>query len=304
MTFNEDWSVSEIIHVIEERLGYQEKARDLIIQIKSVDNAEIIYMSEDGELYSSDEGYLGQAEKVKGVNTITSSHLKNNRQKIISKSKENPTVNEIHGGNTGAFERRQLNFSGFDGIQATVILPYISNLSTGEQPWVYFGFDAPNVIGVEGGYSYQTGSKTWIPYIRNQNGFQYKSEDAQKKKDGESVHIKFYVKKELDGKIYAYLLVNYSNILVSEVSFNSLSSLAVKRVTSIAKNNFDGANINGKSQNQKWENLIVSKHDSDYYYPWSDYAEYKYWDGSKWYGTIDCLPSYIKRNLGYVSIYK
>lgn len=45
VTFNEDWSVSEIIHVIEERLGYQEKARDLIIQIKSVDNAEIIYMT-------------------------------------------------------------------------------------------------------------------------------------------------------------------------------------------------------------------------------------------------------------------
>lgn len=69
--------------------------------------------------------------------------------------------------------------------------------------------------------------------------------------------------------------------------------MSVKRVTAIAKENFDGSNIYGSAIGGEFIDLVVSKFNSDYYYPWDDYRDYSYWDGSKWFGTIDWPADYI-----------
>ena len=117
-----------------EQLDQQGKLNKQVKEhINKLKKAEVIIMLKDGSVYSSSSGYLGQAETTQ-----------ENMIGILSKSDSTPS--EINGGTTGAFAREQLEFDGFDGIQADVTLPDISNLDTtgddAEQPWVYFGFEA------------------------------------------------------------------------------------------------------------------------------------------------------------------
>ncbi|MGF7033487.1 hypothetical protein J2T17_004435 [Paenibacillus mucilaginosus] len=238
---------------------------------------------------------------------------------MASASQSNPGVSEINGGSTGAFERKQLGFSGFDGIISNVKLPYISGIEDGEQAWVYYGFEttpettAP-VKGIEVGFSHQSGSKKWLPYVKSAaaGGFIY---GTQAFYDGNLYsNVKAYVAKNAsDGKYYVRLiygsteLINPGKGVVTAFTDADFQKLAVKRVTGIGeKYGFDGvSNIKAKSDSQKWENVQVSKYDSGNYYSWSNYSEYKWWNGKQWFGTIDCVPAYIHHDtVGYTSIYK
>ncbi|MFF2177702.1 hypothetical protein ACFVT8_14700 [Lysinibacillus sp. NPDC058147] len=275
----------------------KESALNTIRKFKEFD---YVYLSEDGKVYSSKRGYLGEAEK-----TEIDANNTPNSNNISTLSMSNPTVSEIHGGSSGAFERKQLNFSGFDGIISNLTLPNITDVTSGEQPWVYYGFDSSQG-GIEGGYSYQTGTKRWLPYIRNKESGLLYADAAYVKYDGNTINnFKFYIKKQTGATYFtAYLVDGANTVKFASTPFTNASTVSVKRNTTIAKDNFNGSNIYTRSLNQKWDNVQVSKYDSDYYYPWSNYPEYSEWKNGQWYGTIDCLNTYIKRSSGYTSIYK
>lgn len=311
--FDDQTSLQGIKSNLELKSKSNIKAAQVLDKIQQLENADYVYLdSETGDVYSSNRGYLGKAKKYdefEEPQAVEDKGLKKDQVQILSKS--NPTVQEIFGGNTGAFERRQLNFSGFDGIIANVTLPTVeyasNNVGLDEQAWVYYGFDPSSGSGVEGGYSYQRGRGIWLPYIRS-GGFAY-ADEAYKKNPGDVVNnLKFYLKKASSSATTytAYLIVGATEVKFASTSLTSITTTSVKRVTSIAKAGFDGTNIVGKSLNQKWDSVQVSLHNSDYYYSWGSYSEYSYWDTTKnmWYGTIDCIPSYIHRSNGYVSIYK
>jgi hypothetical protein len=312
LNYNNTLSLEEIEAEVQKKTNGDVKYQNALDKIKQLRKADYLYVSDNGDVYSSTRGYLGKANKLERKDEMpidTHSPIKkkqDNQVTILSQS--NPNVNDIHGGNTGAFERRQLNYDGFDGIISNLTLPTISNLGTAEQPWVYYGFDPSSGTGVEGGYAYQTGNPRWLPYIRTTSGFVY-ADEAYKKYDGNTINnVKFYVKKAASTDTYftAYLIIGATQVKIASTNFTSISSLSVKRVTSIAKAGFDGTNIAGKSLNQKWDSVQVSKYNSDYYTTWGSNTEYSYWNtiNQKWYGTIDCLTSYIKRSSGYISIYK
>ncbi|SDS42590.1 hypothetical protein SAMN05444162_1451 [Paenibacillaceae bacterium GAS479] len=298
-SYNKSFTLNNIKKDLVAKSTTDESKEELVERIEYLENADYVYLSETGEVYSSKRGYLGKAEKQA---TLTEN---NAISSLAPMSQADPTPSEIHGGSTGAFERKQLNFSGFDGITGNVTLLSISNLGANEQPWVYYGFDSNTQGGIEGGYAYQTGTKKWLPFIRNANGFVY-ADPTYAKLDGNVVNnFKFYVRLQTDQTYYtAYLIDGGATVRFASTPFTNISSLSVKRATSIAKEGFNGSNISGKSMNQKWDSIQVSKSNSDYYFNWSDYSEYSSWTNNKWYGTIDCIASYIYRSGGFTSIYK
>lgn len=272
-------------------------------EIEQLLNADYVYLSVSGDVYSSKRGYLGKAS-VYSDNQESLKFNSNQAQTFTPMSQSNPTVNEVNGGASGVFERKQLGFSGFDGITGNITLPSISSLGTGEQPWVYYGFDSSSGSAVEGGYSYQTGSKRWLPYIRS-NGFYY-ADSAYQKYDGNAIsNVKFYLKKasSSDSTYTAYLVTGGTQVKMTATTIKD-TKVSAKRVTSIAKTGFTGSNITGTSMNQKFDSIQVSTFGSDYYNAWSNYNEYKEWNGSKWLGTIDNTTSYVHRNGNSVSLYR
>ncbi|MGV6935027.1 hypothetical protein ACWA2B_05815 [Paenibacillus sp. CMM36] len=292
-------SIAELLNTADSTSLKSKNNSDLQHNLEKLNKSEYIYLTLDGEVYSSEKGYVGMADKVESkedsvtdatyMKTNSLSEPSNNHDVSIS-SKNNPTPSQVSGGTTGTFSRVQLDYDGFDGVNANVITPRAKYLGANEQPWMYYGFDAKNGRGIEGGFSYQTGREVWQGYIRNTNGFKYSLETWKNHDINDSV--KFYI----DNSTYdAYLLAKYRDIVVMQTSFDSsdLSSMSVKRVTAIAKKNFDGSNIYGSSINGEFSDLVVSKFNSDYYYPWDDYRDYSYWDGSQWFGTIDWPADYI-----------
>lgn len=242
-----------------------------------------------------------------------------NDTSIIDLNQQNLQPGEIHGGTGGAFAREQLSFTGFDGIEADVTLPQISNLVTGEQPWVYFGFDDPNYSqSVELGMSYQTGSYKWLPYIclgkvENETNKIYRYQTDAIYYDEDKIHLKAYVTQErrlnINNDVVIFepeitLNIDDTVILSASKTFSDYTNLSVKRVTAIAKDGFNGSNITGKSLNIKWENTYVSKYNDEGFEPFNNYPLYDDWSGTKWYGTTNCTSNYIHRNQGKISIDK
>ncbi|ADO59110.1 hypothetical protein [Paenibacillus polymyxa] len=291
-------SIAELLNTADSTSLKSKSNSDLQQNLEKLNKSEYIYLTLDGEVYSSEKGYVGMADKVESkedsvtdatyMKTNSLSEPSNNHDVSIS-SKYNPTPSQVSGGTTGAFSRVQLDYDGFDGVNARVILPRAEDLGANEQPWAYYGFDAKNGRKIEGGFSFQTGQKRYLGYIKN-GDYRYSTESWVNYEGFNSV--KFYI----DNSTYnAYLLAYYNQIVVMQTSFDSsdLSSMSVKRVTAIAKKNFDGSNIYGSAINGEFSELVVSKFNSDYYYPWDDYRDYSFWDGSQWFGTIDWPADYI-----------
>ncbi|WP_458118788.1 hypothetical protein [Paenibacillus sp. Z6-24] len=267
-------------------------------EVQQLTNADYTYMTVTGEVYSSKRGYLGAAKRDDEVNNLTSSTQFNPNNTF--------PVNQINGGTTGAFERRQLGFEGFDSITSDITLPAVSGLGEGEQPWVYYGFDSERGA-IEAGYAYQTGTHRWLPYIRS-NGFYY-GDSTNQKYDGNQVkNVKFYLSKTVSTDTYynAYFVVNNTQVLIAPTKWtdSDTDSTSVKRVTSIAKKAFDGNNIQGTTMNQRYENVQVSRFNEEQAYPWSQYTEYTEQRNGKWYGTLDNSPAYVHRNWINSSIFK
>ncbi len=281
-----------LVEQLDQQGKLNKRAKEHINKLKK---AEVVIMLKDGSVYSSSSGYLGQAEKVKDRQEPLSQITQENMFGILSQS--DPTPSEIHGGTTGAFAREQLEFDGFDGIQADVTLPDISNIDTDdEQPWVYFGFEADGDSGIEAGLSYQTGNPRWVPYVKS-GGYDY--EGNLPFSDGDTLHVKSFITSS-----EYYLLIDYDLVLSGDHVWSDPSSVSVKRVTSIARDSFNGYNIDGESRNMEWSDTEVSRYNYYRYYPLGNFDLWSYWDGSKWYGTVDCTSDYIHRSGDDISIYE
>lgn len=291
---------------IEENLK-NKLGEDVSQEVEQLLNADYVYMSETGEVYSSKRGYLGQADRVEESETFEEANDMNT-DRITIQSQISPTVHEVRGGDSGAFERRQLGFLGFDGIIGDITLPTVSNIASDEQAWMYYGFDSQSGKGVEGGYAHQSGRKVWLPYIKTSK-FKYSEPAAtHAKNEGNKVNnVKFYLKKTSSSSYYtAYLVVGATEVVFSTTNFtdSDVSGMSVKRTSAIGKKGFNGSNISGRSMNSKFENVQVSKFNSDFYNTWGSYSEYKERKNNIWYGTIDNTPSYIHHSGSTISIYK
>ncbi|MFC7558763.1 hypothetical protein ACFQY3_06765 [Paenibacillus farraposensis] len=213
---------------------------DLKQNLEKLNESEYIYLTLDGEVYSSEKGYVGMAGKVEpneeSVTDVTYTETSSlsgssNKHDVSISSKRNPTPWEVSGGTTGTFSRVQLNYDGFDGVNASALLPRAEDLGANEQPWMYYGFDAKNGRKIEGGFSFQTGQQRYKGYIKN-GEYKYTIQTWVNAEGFNSV--KFYI----DNSTYnAYLLAYYNQIVVMQTSFDSsdLSTMSVKRVTAIAK---------------------------------------------------------------------
>lgn len=220
------------------------------------------------------------------------------------------TPGSVFGGDTGAFKREQLKFEGFDGIISNVTIPKATiTHGSGEQAWVYYGFDPKSGTEIEGGFAFQTGNPRWLPYIRSSASspaFTYGSTSYANTGTTVVNNFKFYIK-NISGSVKATLIHGATNVVaVTETPFSNaaLSTMSVKRVTSIAKTGFNGSNIYGKSEGQSWASVAVSKYNSDTYPSWSSFGTYSETIGGKIHGTVNCTDSYIHQSGNYVSIYK
>ncbi|MDO4793277.1 MAG: hypothetical protein Q3993_03780 [Filifactor alocis] len=295
----------------------------LMKEIQSLHDAEYIHMTLNGDIYSSKEGYIGKAEETP-ISYDEPSEMELEELRVKSSQEIQPMAaspSQVYGGTTGAFKREQLKFEGFDGIIADIKLPKVSNIplkpdgTSYEQAWVYYGFDSEHwKKGVEGGFAFQTGSNHWKGYIKfksGDDGFEYENSKGKFfiiPNNGTTVkNYKFYLK-NVNGKVKAFLVIAGGSPVVASTATpfvpQDLEKMSVKRVTSIAKDNFNGSNIQTRSRNQKFINTMVSKHDSWKYASWPDSDTYSEVFQGKIRGTVICTDNYIHVKNHETSIYK
>lgn len=225
------------------------------------------------------------------------------------------TAFNINGGSTGIFTRKQLNFEGFDGVQADIILPMVTIAEKGDCPYVYFGFDFNNDIGnVEGGFQFIEDSKhahynKWTAVIRQ--GKEWRWGHNIYMEQGSSHHLKFYIEEVSENQVDLILELDGIEIIRKASSVTDFSEASVKTVISMAMSKtFDGTNCQSRSEHAKITNVKVSKLDSDEYLDFNNfdlYSEFKPSVGPSgtWFGTADCIPSYLHTEPdGSISIYK
>ena len=281
----------------------------LLEKIGSLENILVTYIDfESGKVYNSERGYVGGVEYLDLVPYVSDINTAEDTFKsdIEPMSQANPTPSEILGGTTGAFERRQLGYGGFDKITSNVTLPTIMSITAGEQSWVYYGFDPSSGNGIEGGFAHQTGRDNWAPFVRYNGGYAYASSRYD---SGNTVgDVNFVIKKANSSDTYykAYLLCGTTELVVGTTDFTStdVNTMSVKRMTTIAKEGFNGSNIETESYDQKYANVNVRRYYENTYKAWDSYSEYSAWKNGKWYGTVDCTDDYVHRDGDYVSIYQ
>lgn len=250
-----------------------------------------------------------------GVNWDSKTRIISITQKTSHDNAIELTPLNINGGTTGIFSRKQLEFKGFDGVQAEITLPMVTIAEKGDCPYVYFGFDWKNDVGnVEGGFQFIEDSNhpnynKWTVYMRQGNDWLWGNNIALKQ--GSTHNIKFY--SEIISKKQVDLVIELDGreIIRKASTVTDFSNASAKSVTSIAMSkNFDGTNCFSRSDNCKISNMKVSKVNSDLYLDFKNYNLYRKWKAKigvsgTWFGTVECIPSYLHIGKdGAISIYK
>ncbi|WP_027399356.1 copper amine oxidase N-terminal domain-containing protein [Anaerovorax odorimutans] len=220
----------------------------------------------------------------------------------------------INGGKTGIFSRKQLKFSGFDGIDGDVTLPKVIIAEKGDCPYVYFGFDWDNDVGnVEGGFQFiedenNPNYNKWTVYMRQGNEWLWG--DNIFLDQGSTHHIKFYGKKISGNQVDLIIELDGKEIIRKVSTVTEFDNASVKSVVSMAMSKaFDGSNCMSRLENAKISDLKVSVFNKDQYTDFNDYELYsefrKQGASGIWFGTVECIPSYIHNESdGTISIYK
>ncbi len=225
------------------------------------------------------------------------------------------TPSLINGGTTGIFARKQLLFEGFDGIEADVTLPEVTLADKGDCPYLYFGFDWKNDVGnVEGGFQFiedpnHPGYNQWTVFMRQGNDWRWG--DNIRLEQGSTHHIKFYCDPIRQGSFDLVLELDGKEVVRKTSAIQDFSRSSAKVVTAMAMlRAFDGENCYSKSLHSKITNLKASTISSETYIDFESFPKYQEWKakaqgGGTWYGTIDCIPSYLHYEAdGWISIYK
>lgn len=245
-----------------------------------------------------------------------------------SADKAAPSPFNINGGTTGIFSRKQLSFDGFSGIQADVTLPVVGLAEKGDCPYVYFGFDWANDVGnAEGGFQFiedpgHPGYDRWTVFLRQGNEWRWGQNIVLEQ--GSVHHLKFYSEKRSDRQTDLVIELDGREVVRKASAVADFSNASVKAVVAMAMSKpFDGENCLSRSEGAKISNLQVLKRDQrqeldqalgqgsdSAYTDFGSYKLYQEWRPSvgthgMWYGTADCIPSYLHfGDDGTVSIYK
>ena len=231
-----------------------------------------------------------------------------------SKSKMEFTPFNINGGTTGVFSRKQLQFEGFDGVQADITLPMVTLAEKGDCPYLYFGFDWKNDAGnVEGGFQFiedsnHPGYNKWTVFMRQGNDWRWGENISLEQ--GSIHNLKFYSLKVTEKQVDLVIELDGREIIRKVSTVIDFSNASVKAVTAMAMTKtFDGTNCLSRAVNSKIANLKVSPMNSDQYLDFKKYELYSEWRptigaGGTWFGTVDCIPSYLHNDEnGSISIY-
>lgn len=221
----------------------------------------------------------------------------------------------INGGTTGVFSRKQLPFTGFDGVQADVTLPMVTIAEKGDCPYVYFGFDWKNDVGnVEGGFQFiedpnHPNYNKWTVVLHQGKDWRWGSNIVLEQ--GSTHHIKFYSKKISENQVDLVIELDGKEIIRKSSTVTEFGNASVKAVISMAMSKvFDGTNCLSRSKIAKIADLTVSVLNSDQYLDFKDYGLYSEWMpaigvSGTLFGTADCIPSYLHSETdGSISIYK
>ena len=220
------------------------------------------------------------------------------------------TPSNINGGSTGVFLRKQLNFAGFDGIQADITLPRVKLGQKGDCPYVYFGFDFPDGKGnAEGGFQFiedekNPGYNKWTVYLRQGNDWSWGDNILLNQ---ESYHnLKFCADKVSDTQTDLVIELDGKEVIRKTSLATNFDRASVKYVDAIAMSvPFNGTNCPSASLDAGCYNLAVSKTNQEDYKDFGAYDPYREYKNGFWYGAVDCIPDYMHYNdFGPVSLYK
>jgi len=224
------------------------------------------------------------------------------------------TAFNINGGTTGIFQRKQLHFSGFDGIRADITLPFVPELEKSDCPYVYFGFDWEGDKGnVEGGFQFIEDSvhphyNKWTVFMRQGNEWRWGNNISIEQ--GETRGLNFYVEYISEGHTDLVIELDGLEIIRKKSAVDNFENASVKAVIAMGMNKgFDGQNCFSKSIGAKISNLEVCTFGSSHYSDFSDYPLFSSWRpeigaSGMWFGTSNCVPSYIHYEPnGKISLY-
>jgi hypothetical protein len=232
----------------------------------------------------------------------------NDTKAVIATSSYTPY--NINGGTTGVFLRKQLNYTGFDGIQADITLPKVKLGQKGDCPYVYFGFDFPGDNGnAEGGFQFiedqnNPGYNKWTIFLRQGNDWRWGDNILL---DQESYHnLKFYADKVSDTQTDLVIVLDGREVVRKTSAVNNFDKASVKYVDAIAMSvPFDGLNCPTASVDAGCFNLMVSEIAKDEYADFEEYDLYSEFKNGFWYGTVEGIPDYMHYyDINKVSLYR
>lgn len=206
---------------------------------------------------------------------------------------------EINGGATGIFLRKQLNFEAYNGIQADITLPKVSNLGVGECPYVYFGFDGKGDVGnVEGGFQYMHDPKhphygKWTVCLRQGSQWAWGKEIWLE--PGTTHHLEFGLESNaVPGNPPVMKIGLDGTEVVRKDSSGPIPNASVKQVVSMAMTEvFDGTNCHSRSEGAKVANVTVRKAGSDRFVPFESLPLYEQTVNGIRFGSAECVPGYL-----------
>ena len=252
------------------------------------------------EAFGYDVSYSEAGKTVYAVSTTTGPEL---------------TALNINGGTTGVFQRKQLHFAGFDGISAEVTLPFVTELEKGDCPYVYFGFDWEGDKGnVEGGFQYIEDPahplyNKWTVFMRQGSEWNWGSNISIEQ--GETHRMSFYAEYAPAGFVDLVIELDGKEAIRKKSAVGDFENASVKTVISMAMTKkFDGQNCFSKSIGARVSDVKVRKCGQAGYTDFGGYPLYSSWRpdvgaSGMWYGTSDCVPSYIHyEEGGKISIYR
>lgn len=228
------------------------------------------------------------------------------KTKLVSALSPSPDLrpDQINGGITGIFSRKQLPFDGFTGIQADVTLPKVTLADQGHLPYVYFGFDWENDQGnAEGGFQFiadpaHPANNHWTVFLRQ--GDQWRWGDNIILDEGSTHHLSFYSEKKSDEQTDLVIVLDGEEVVRHASFVADFTYASVKSVNAMAMLNiFDGTNCDCKSEGAKFNNLqVLAENAGGKYTDFSSYPLYHLWKpyvgkNGCLYGTSDCIPSYL-----------
>lgn len=241
-----------------------------------------------------------------------------NQTKLISALSASPDLrpDQINGGVTGIFSRKQLHFDGFTGIQADVTLPKVTLADQGHLPYVYLGFDWENDKGnAESGFQFiedlsHPANSHWTVFLRQ--GDQWRWGDNIVLEQGSTHHLRFYSEKISAEQTDLVIALDGEEVVRHASSVTDFAHASVKSVNAMGMlNTFDGTNCDCRSEGTKIANVQVSTDDTgSKYTDISTYPLYRLWKpqvgkNGILYGTADCIHTYLHFSPdGFQSIYK